>query len=134
MPRIFPKNYKEFESLVPEAAKAARQREAKEQFDQAPLDQMAMMMERYQRLAEMSYVLAVPSRLQSNDWRSVGQSLSQSITEREIDPVTKLYAVMGDAYRTGDSAVFNQAVNQLTDRIAQQHSDGITTSTLRIFV
>jgi ABC-type transport system involved in cytochrome c biogenesis permease subunit len=121
----FSKELQAFESLVPEAARAARQREAKEQFDQAPLDRMAIMMERYQRLAEMSYVLAVPSRLQSNDWRSVGQSLSQSIPEGEIDPVTKLYASMGDAYRAGDSAVFNQAVNQLTDRIAEQHSEGI---------
>ena len=36
----------------------------------------------------------------------------------------KLYASLGDAYRAGDRALFNQTVDLLTHRIAQQQPEG----------
>src|SRR5881398_4193961 len=49
-----------FESTVPGAAKAARERAAGENFDKAKLDDAAAMIQRYERLSEMAYALAVP--------------------------------------------------------------------------
>jgi ABC-type transport system involved in cytochrome c biogenesis permease subunit len=113
-----------FQSAIPEAAKAANHRQAAEQFDKAKLDDAATMMQRYERLAEMAYILAVPPRAGSVDWRSIGQTLTQSITAGEIDPVVKFYASLGDAYRTGDGAAFNQVVDLLANRIAQLQPTG----------
>src|SRR5215470_19650879 len=50
-----------FESIVPGAAKAARERAMGENFDKAKLDDLAAMIQRYERLSEMAYALAVPS-------------------------------------------------------------------------
>ena len=49
-----------FEQAVPEAARAARARETGASFDQAQLDRIAEVMQGYERLADMAYLLAVP--------------------------------------------------------------------------
>ena len=113
-----------FEQAVPEAARAARARETGASFDQAQLDRIAEVMQGYERLADMAYLLAVPQPSGSGDWRSVGQAIMQSIAARGIDPIVKLYASLGDAYRTGDGAAFDQTVDRLTDRIAQLQPTG----------
>src|SRR6266550_1707167 len=50
-----------FENTVPGAAKAARERAMGKNFDKAELDDVAAMIQRYERLSEMAYALAVPS-------------------------------------------------------------------------
>jgi ABC-type transport system involved in cytochrome c biogenesis permease subunit len=113
-----------FEQAVPEAARAARARETGASFDQSQLDRIAEVVQGYERLADMAYLLAVPQPSGSGDWRSVGQAIMQSIAARGIDPTVKLYASLGDAYRTGDGAAFDQTVDRLTDRIAQLQPTG----------
>jgi ABC-type transport system involved in cytochrome c biogenesis permease subunit len=106
-----------FESLLPDAAKAARQRETGETFDQANLDGVAQLIQRYQKLAEMAYVLVVPQP--QGDWHSIGESLVQSIAQRKIDPVAKLYAQIGDAYRANNRSLFNRHVDLLAGALAK---------------
>ena len=51
-----------FESNVPGAAKAARKRENGEKFDEAKLNDVAELIQRYEKLSEMAYILPVPPR------------------------------------------------------------------------
>jgi ABC-type transport system involved in cytochrome c biogenesis permease subunit len=104
-----------FASSVPAAAAAARQRAMGENFDKAKLDDVAQMIQRYERLSQMAYVLAVPPLERNGEWHSVGDSLLQSIGIGEIHPIVPEYAVIGDAYRTDDRSVFNQHVQLVTD-------------------
>jgi ABC-type transport system involved in cytochrome c biogenesis permease subunit len=122
-----------FEQAVPEAARAARARETGASFDQAQLDGIAEVMQGYERMADMGYLLAAPQPSGSGDWRSVGQAIMQSIAARGIDPIVKLYASLGDAYRTGDGAAFDQAVDRLTDRIAQLQPTGVKRARYEFF-
>ena len=113
-----------FEQAVPEAARAARARKAGAAFDQTQLDRIAEVIQGYERLVDMAYLLAVPPLTGTREWRSVGQAIMQSIAARGIDPIVKSYASLGDAYRTGDGATFDQAVDRLTDQIAQSQAAG----------
>jgi ABC-type transport system involved in cytochrome c biogenesis permease subunit len=113
-----------FERSIPDAARAARARETGAKFDQAQLDRVVDLMRRYEKSAELAYVLAVPPREESSDWRSIGQTLTQSIATGQVDPVVKLYASLGDAYRSGDRAAFNADVDLLGNRIAQAQPIG----------
>ena len=113
-----------FESALPDAAKAARHREGGEKFDQTKLDRISELMQRYDQLAETAYLLPVPPPPQSTDWRSIGQAVTQSITEQEIHPVVKTYASLGDAYRAGDRVAFGKVVDQLAFQVAQQQPAG----------
>lgn len=120
----FSEEVESFEGAIPEAARAARHRQDGAGVDQKPLVWITELMQRYDKLAEMAYVLVVPPPPQSEDWRSVGQALTQSITEREIDPTVKIYAALGDAYRAGHRTEFDQQVALLENRIEQQHPNG----------
>jgi ABC-type transport system involved in cytochrome c biogenesis permease subunit len=110
-----------FESALPSAGEAARQREAGESFDKANLEDTAGLIQRYQKLADMAYILAVPpsASAQRGEWHSIGESLVQSIATGNVDPVAKMYAQIGDAYRA-DNALFNQHVDILAAWIAKE--------------
>jgi ABC-type transport system involved in cytochrome c biogenesis permease subunit len=108
-----------FESTVPGAAKAARERAMGENFDKAKLDDVAAMIQRYERLSEMAYVLAVQPFWPNDQWHSVGDSLLRSIATGEIYPIVNEYAVIGDAYRANDRTLFNQNVQLVTDWFAK---------------
>src|SRR5437773_8617346 len=55
----FAAELRSFESSVPGAAKAARKRQNGENFDKAKLDDVAELIQRYEKLSEMAYILAV---------------------------------------------------------------------------
>jgi ABC-type transport system involved in cytochrome c biogenesis permease subunit len=112
-----------FEDLLPVAGRAARKRETGESFDQAQLDGVVQLLPRYQKLGEMAYVLAVPPPPPQGEWHSIGESLVQAIEKGKIDSVAKTYALTGDAYRTGNWALFNQQVDLLTGALAKEQSN-----------
>jgi len=117
-----------FASRVPGAAKAARERAMGENFDKAKLDDVAAMIQRYERLSEMAYMLAVPPvdlpgssppATADGEWQSVGNSLLRSVGTGEIHPIVSKYAIIGDAYRADDRMLFNQNVQLVTDWFAK---------------
>jgi ABC-type transport system involved in cytochrome c biogenesis permease subunit len=112
-----------FESAIPDAAREARQRETGASVNQAKLDAVAELIQRYQTLAEMAYVLAVPPSQSQVEWHSIGESLVQSITEPKVDPVARMYAQIGDAYRGNDPSLFNRHVDRLAGVLAQEQPD-----------
>jgi ABC-type transport system involved in cytochrome c biogenesis permease subunit len=111
-----------FQNGLPAAGKAARQREAGESFDKAKLEDTAGLIQRYQKLAELAYILAVPPSASGpqDQWRSVGETLVQSILASEIYPLVKMDAALGDAYRAKNRSAFNQDVDLIANWIAKE--------------
>ena len=109
-----------YASSVPGAAKAARERAMGDNFDKSKLDDVADMIQRYERLSEMAYVLAIPPNQLNDEWHSVGNSLLRSVGIGEIHPMVIEYAAIGDAYRANDPALFNQHVQLVTDWFAKE--------------
>ena len=118
-----------FKNNVPGAAKAAREIEQGETVDSAKLNAVAQLVQSYQRLSEMAYVLAIPPMnppgsptppTSNADWRSVGDSILRSVRSGDIDPTVTEYAIIGDAYRANDHATFNQQVNQLINQFTHE--------------
>ena len=109
-----------FESALPSAARAARQRETGESFDQAQLDAVTQLIPQYQKLAEMAYVLVVPLPQPQGEWHSMGETLVESIAKGKIDPVAKMYAQIGDAYRVNNRSLFNQQVGLVNGALAKE--------------
>ena len=110
------------ETNLPVAGQAALRRKEGESFDRAKLNDVADLIQRYQKIADMAYVLAVPpsSSGGTDQWRSIGETLVQSITSAEIHPVVKMYAALGDAYRSGNRSAFNQDVDRIAKSIAKE--------------
>lgn len=114
-----------FVANVPAAGKAATQRQAGQPFDKARLDDVATMIQRYERLAEMAYILAVPPVDNSRDWHSVGDSLLQSVATGQIHPIIKEYAATGDAYRAGDRGRFEQHVKNIAAWMRREQPNAV---------
>ena len=109
-----------FANSVPGAAAAARQRSMGENFDKTKLGDVAEMIQRYEHLSDMAYVLAVPPLEPNGEWQSVGNSLIRSLTLGEIHRIVAQYAIVGDAYRTNDRQLFNEHVQLMTDWFAKE--------------
>jgi ABC-type transport system involved in cytochrome c biogenesis permease subunit len=109
-----------FENSLPVAGKATRQRQAGENFDKAKLDDVAGMIQRYEKLSEMAYILAVPPVGPAGEWHSIGNSLLRLVGTEEIHPIVNEYAVIGDAYRARSYPVFNQHANALETWFAKE--------------
>jgi ABC-type transport system involved in cytochrome c biogenesis permease subunit len=109
-----------YASSVPGAATAARQRAMGENFDKSKLDDVAQMIQRYEHLSDMAYILAIPPLEPNGEWQSVGNSLLRSVGTGEIHPIVAEYAVIGDAYRANDQPLFNQHVQLMTDWFAKE--------------
>ena len=102
---------KTYQANVPGAANAAAQAQRGENFDRAKLNDVAELIQKYEKISEMAYILAVPSTDRSGDWHSVGDSLLHSVSTGKIHPIVLEYAQISDAYRARDLTAFNQHVD-----------------------
>jgi ABC-type transport system involved in cytochrome c biogenesis permease subunit len=116
----FAAELKTFAASVPGAAKAVRQLQSGENFDKAKLNDVAELIQKYGKLSEMAYILAVPPLGPNGDWHSIGDSLLHSVGTGEIHPIVNEYAMIGDAYRARDRALFNQHVDLAMNFFAKE--------------
>jgi ABC-type transport system involved in cytochrome c biogenesis permease subunit len=115
----FSKELATYTAAIPAAAEAARQREKGEAFDKAKLEPIAAFAERYENLANFAYMLTVPTAAAGAQWQSIGATLIEALRSGELHPVAIAYAKLGDAYRAGDTATFNQQAVFLRDWFAK---------------
>jgi len=115
----FSKELETYAAAIPPAAQAAGQREKGENFDKTKLDSVAAFIERYENIANMAYILAVPSA-QGPQWHSVGETLVEAVRTVEIHPVVLAYAQIGDAYHVGNQRAFDQEAIQLRDWFSKE--------------
>jgi ABC-type transport system involved in cytochrome c biogenesis permease subunit len=81
----------------------------------------------------MAYALAVPPENgqqsaapeKQGEWLSIGESLLHSIGMGGIHPIVGEYAVLGDAYRSGDRSVFNEHVDHVESWFAREQPDAM---------
>ncbi|MEI8310790.1 MAG: cytochrome c biogenesis protein CcsA [Verrucomicrobiota bacterium] len=108
---------------MPAGLEATAKQAKGEKIDQEKFAAFARLTARFQTMAELSYLLPVPPDPAvagpREEWISVGASLLQSISTGTVDPVTKAYALLGDAYRAGKPAPFNQHLGDLSGWMAK---------------
>jgi ABC-type transport system involved in cytochrome c biogenesis permease subunit len=110
---------------VPAAAKAATQAQRGEKFDREKLNDVAELIQKYEKISEMAYVLAVPPANRETDWHSIGDSLLHSVATGVIHPIVLEYAQIGDAYRAKDRGVFDQHVDLAASWFAKEQPNAV---------
>ena len=121
----FSDELKNYTASVPDAAKAAAQAQRGESFDRTKLNEVAELIQKYEKISELAYILAVPPLDRSGDWHSIGDSLLHSISTGEIHPIVLEYARIGDAYRANDHATFGQHVDLATKWFAKEQPNAV---------
>jgi len=121
--RDFSDEINAYVQAIPAGVEATRHKEKNEKFEKDKLDLLAQFVSRYQDLSDFGYALAVPSK-PGAEWVTVGKSLLGVLSAGQVHPVVKAYALIGDAYRNGDAALFNQQVQDLSDWMqAHEHRE-----------
>jgi ABC-type transport system involved in cytochrome c biogenesis permease subunit len=128
----FTKEIATYAVAIPAAAEAARQREKGEKFDKARLDAIAAFAERYDTIANMAYMLTVPTA-QAGQWQSIGAILGEALRTGEIHPLVVAYATLGDAYRNGNASAFNQEAVFLRDWFAKEQASAVKRASYEFF-
>ena len=108
---------------MPAGLEAMDKRAKGEKFDREKLDPFAELTARFETMSEMASVLPVPPNPAGNgpreEWISIGTSLLRTVPTDGVDPVTNAYALAGDAYHSGNAALFNQHLRNLSDWMAK---------------
>jgi ABC-type transport system involved in cytochrome c biogenesis permease subunit len=107
-----------YAAAIPPAVEAAGHQEKEESFDKSKLEAVAPFVSRYENIANMAYMFAVPAA-NGPQWQPIGAALLQALSTGEIHPIVRAYAQIGDAYQAGDSRTFNQQVAALRDSFAK---------------
>lgn len=94
-------------------------RTREQEFDQRTFDIFMTFASRYREMAEQAYLRVVPPDAPTNEaerkeWVTLGDSLLRSTATGTVAPLVARYADLGNAFRDGDPAGFNQAVTELT--------------------
>ena len=87
-------------------------------FNQQALDDLSQFEAMCRNMASLAILLPIPPQSAANgnseEWISVGSSLLQSIPSGKPDPVTAAYALIGDSYHAGNTTLFNQHLDDLS--------------------
>jgi ABC-type transport system involved in cytochrome c biogenesis permease subunit len=115
--------YQMYLALVQSGGRAVLQQQAGEPHDETLLQRFMAFTQQYQFMAERASLSPIPPAdpiAGVNGWTTVGDSLVASIKEGDIDPVTRLYAKLTDAYRADDAKGFNSVLGQLKTTLAER--------------
>jgi len=106
-----------FLKAIPGALEATAKNGKGESFDQERINAFSRITTSFETMAELAYALPVPPDPSGSgpreEWFSIGTSLLQAISTGVVVPVTKDYALIGDAYQDGNAALFNQHLDDL---------------------
>jgi len=98
-----------FRKALDNGLKAFRERSEGKNFSKDDLSVLGEFFNRYQLFARLASIRPVP-RGDAQEWKTVGDSLLETIQTGRIDRAIDAYATMTTAYRSKNVDVFNQAV------------------------
>ena len=106
-----------FEAILPTALAATQDKMAGKPADEAAVRELADFVNKFQLLSSRAQLLSIPPPAAAaaglNAWSTVGDALLASLSTGRVTTPVRDYAALGHAWRTGDSAAFNRAVDAL---------------------
>ncbi len=115
-----------FEAAIGPGRAAARAREEGRPYDRDALDRLIQPLSGFDRVSRFAYPLMIPDAEtghQREDWANAGAAMVHAGQTGVVPDPMKEYAKMNDAFRAGDLAGFNQAVDAYDQwLVAHQYS------------
>ncbi len=112
-PGGFPKELELYQAAIRTGVPAAVDTEKGNPHNEQALQSLAQFFRRYQDLDRTAYALVVPPlhpEQSRDDWANMGRSLLESMKTGTVHPAVSYYATMASAFRSSNTAEFNQAV------------------------
>ena len=120
-----------FERALPAGVSAVLARQRGEEHSADALKIMKEMADRFAYMEQLGHLRLVPPAADDTDpthWELTGTKLLESFGTGKIDPTVMNYARLGEAWRKGDTATFNQIVDTLHDEIEPRYPEAMRKS------
>jgi ABC-type transport system involved in cytochrome c biogenesis permease subunit len=121
----------QFQQSLPAGVEAVRARQKGEKHDEAAFKAMLDTAQRYDAMAQLGYLLAIPPANDDSNathWKTAGQALLETFETGEVNPNVMAYAALGSAWRDRDAAQFNEIVHLYRDQLAKRFGPQLTKS------
>ncbi|NRA28186.1 MAG: cytochrome c biogenesis protein CcsA [Opitutales bacterium] len=121
--------YQALQQVVPFIAQELIRQQNGEEANETLLEQFRNTAERYQFLAQSSLLRIIPSdddELKETDWYNIGEALLKVVETGEMHPYVLQYGRMTEAFRSGDTELFNQVVTEMKADFNATYPDEIT--------
>jgi hypothetical protein len=117
----FAKQLAEFEAAIVPGVAAAHASEAGKEHDQEALDRLIKPMGDFNVVARVAYPLIVPPLPGEgrDHWVNAGVSLMEAPRSGQIHPAMKYFGTLATAFRAGNAAEFNRAVEGYRQWLSQ---------------
>jgi len=125
----------QFQKALPAGVEAVRARQKGEAHDADAFKAMIAMAERYDYMAKMSYLLAVPpSADEANPtaWKTTGQALLETFSTGSINPNVMAYAALGHAWRAHQPSQFNEIVRLYREQLSRRYTPQLAKSDIEV--
>ncbi len=117
----------QFQQNLAPGVEAVRARQRGEKHDEAAFKAMLESAQRFDAMAQMGYLLAIPPDANDTDpthWKTAGQGLLETFESGSVNPNVMAFAALGSAWRNREAGQFNEILrlyhNQLMKRFAPQ--------------
>jgi ABC-type transport system involved in cytochrome c biogenesis permease subunit len=114
-----------FQKDLPAGIAAFRARQNGGTFDQAAFDAIINAAQRFDTMGQLGYLLAIPpadSEANATAWRTAGTAVLESFATAAINPNVMAYAALGNAWRKGEAAQFNEISRLYREQLAKRYS------------
>jgi ABC-type transport system involved in cytochrome c biogenesis permease subunit len=102
-----------FQDKLGDGIVAVRAKQAGQPHDEALVNAMIELGQRFSVMAESTNLLVVPpaTNSESNDWRTAGAALLETFQNGRVNPNVLAYAGLGHAWRNGQAEQFNKLLS-----------------------
>ena len=107
------KELADYEALIPAGIAAVHAQQTGQKYDPTVFNAFADDLQQLDDMSQLDAPLVVPPQDPSGNWQRVGTALLNAAKGEPIRPAVQAYAAMGDAFRRGDAAAFNDALADL---------------------
>ena len=125
----------QFQQGLAAGVEAVRARQRGEKHDEAAFKTMLETAQRYDAMAQLGYLLAIPPEASDRDathWKTAGQALLETFETGEVNPNVMAYAALGSAWRDRDAGQFNEIVRLYRDQLGKRFGPQLAKSDLEV--
>jgi ABC-type transport system involved in cytochrome c biogenesis permease subunit len=123
----------DYEALIPAGIAAVRAQQAGQKYDQTVFNAFADDLQQLDDMSQLDAPLVVPPENPSGNWQRVGVALLNAAKGEKISPAILAYATMGDAFKRGDAAAFNDALVDYRSSLVPDFSPALRKARTEVF-
>ena len=123
----------DYQALIPNGVAAIHAQQNGQKYDKTIFNAFANDLQQLDDMSQLDAPLVIPPQTPTGDWQRVGTVLLEAAKGDAISPAVQAYANMGDDFRKGDVAGFNEAITDYRASLIPQFAPALHKARAEVF-